>query len=102
LNNKSLAILSPLCLALYAAGAHAALEPFSFGASETLKHESNVGHQQDQFARTDWISNTEVKAAIDEALGRGKLGVDAGVNYNAYKRQDNLNSWGYHAGAQLD
>ena len=102
MNNKSLAILSPLCLALYAAGAHAALEPFSFGASETLKHESNVGHQQDQFARTDWISNTEVKAAIDEALGRGKLGVDAGVNYNAYKRQDNLNSWGYHAGAQLD
>ncbi|HEY8973193.1 MAG TPA: hypothetical protein VIN75_03180 [Burkholderiaceae bacterium] len=102
MNNKPLAILSPLCLALYAAGAQAALEPFSFNVSETVKHESNVAHQQNQYARADWISNSEIKAAIDEALGRGKLGVDAGANYNAYSRQDNLDSWGYHAGAQLD
>ena len=104
MNNKPLAILSPLCLALYAAGAQAALEPFSFDVSETLKHESNIAHQQDQFAHSDWISNSEVKAAIDEALGRGKLGVDAGVNYNRYEKHVDraLNAWGYHAGAQLD
>lgn len=102
MKNKPLAILSPLCLALYAAGAQAALEPFSFKASETIKHESNVAHQQDQYRHADWISNTEIQAAIDEALGRGKLGIDAGVNYNAYDKQHNLDAWGYHAGAQLD
>ena len=64
LNNKPLAILSPLCLALYATGAHAALEPFSFKASETIKHESNVNHAQDQSKRADWISNTELTAAL--------------------------------------
>jgi hypothetical protein len=95
-------MLSPLCLALYAAGAHAALEPFSFKASETIKHESNVNHEQDQFANSDWISNTELTAALDQALGRSKLAADAGVNYSAYKNQDKLNSWGYHAGAELD
>jgi hypothetical protein len=102
LNNKPLAILSPLCLALYAAGAHAALEPFSFKASETIKHESNVNHERDQFRNADWISNTELTAALDQALGRSKLAADAGVNYSAYKEQDNLNSWGYRAGAELD
>jgi hypothetical protein len=102
LNNKPLAILSPLCLALYAAGAHAALEPFSFKASETIKHESNVNHAQDQFKRADWISNTELTAALDQALGRSKLVADAGVNYSAYDHQDHLNSWGYRAGAELD
>jgi len=104
LNNRPLAILSPLCLALYAAGAKAALEPFSFNLSETVKHESNVAHQQDQFAHSDWISSSEFKAAIDEPLGRGKLGVDAGANYNRYGKDvdRNLNAWGYHGGAQLD
>jgi len=94
LKNKPLAILSPLCLALYAAGAHAALEPFSFKVSETIKHESNVNHVQDQFKRGDWISNTELTAALDQALGRSRLVADTGVNYNAYDHQDHLNSWG--------
>lgn len=102
LKNKPLAMLSPLCLALYAAGAHAALEPFSFKASETVKHESNINHAQDQFRSSDWISDTELTAALDEALGRSKLLADAGVNYSAFKNQGHLNSWGYHAGAELD
>jgi len=102
LKNKSLAILSPLCLALYAAGAHAELEPFSFKASETIKHESNVNHEPDQFRNADWISNTEFTAALDQALGRSKLLADAGANYSAYDKESSLDSWGYHAGAELD
>ena len=101
MKNKTLAILSPLCLALVAANAEAAIEPFTLGASETIKHESNVNHAQTG-ATSDWISSTEFTAALDEAVGRDKLVANAGVNYNAYKREHDINNWGYHAGAEFD
>jgi hypothetical protein len=103
LKNKSLAILSPLCLALAAANAEAAIEPFTLGASETVKHESNVNHASTG-AISDWISATEFTAALDQAVGRDKLVANAGVNYTAYRRHEDhdLNNWGYHAGAEFD
>jgi hypothetical protein len=101
MKNKPLAILSPICLCLCAAGASAAIEPFTLGASEAVKHETNPNHSPDG-GRSDWISTTEFTAALDQALGRDKLVADVAVNYNGYKQQHDLDAWGYRAGAQLD
>ncbi len=105
MNNKTLAALSPLCLCLVAMSARADLEPFSFEASEKIKHETNINHTSGapgQGRIADWISATEFSAALKEPLGRSTLQADAGVNYDAYKREHSLNSWGYHAGVELD
>ena len=101
MKNKSLAMLSPLCLGLVALSARAELEPFSFEASEKIKHETNVNHANDN-AHADWISATEFSAALNQQISRSKLQADAGVNYSAYKHDHSLNAWGYHAGAELD
>lgn len=99
-----LAMMSPLCLCLLASNARAALEPFTLGASEALRHESNINHGPDGAAIADWLSTTEFTAALDQAVGRSKLLADAGVNYNAYRRKENhpQDNFGYHAGAELD
>jgi hypothetical protein len=101
LKNKSLAMLSPLCLCLVAAGARAAIEPFTIDASESVKHETNISHSATN-AAADWVSTTSLKAGVDQPLGRDSFVADAGINYSAYKNQDHLDSWGYQAGAQLD
>lgn len=101
LKNKSLAMLSPLCLCLVAVGARAAIEPFTVDASESIKHETNISHAASGGA-SDWVSTTSLRAGVDQALGRNKFVADAGVNYNAYKNQSRIDSWGYQAGAQLD
>ncbi|MFL6697576.1 MAG: hypothetical protein ACJ8GJ_10450 [Vitreoscilla sp.] len=101
MKNKSLAILSPLCLCLFAGSAWAELEPFSFGASENLQHQSNLGHSPTN-ETADWISTTEFSAGINEPVGRDKLVASAAVNFNRYKRLHSLNSTGYQAGAEFD
>jgi hypothetical protein len=104
LKNKSLAILSPLCLCLVAGSARAELEPFSFGASETLAHQSNLDHTDS--AKTpdvsDWISTTELSAGLNEPVGRDKLLASAAVDFNRYKHSHALNSTGYQAAAEFD
>ncbi|HYP33921.1 MAG TPA: hypothetical protein VES00_18775 [Burkholderiaceae bacterium] len=102
MKNKPLAILSPICLCLHAAAVQAAIEPFTLGASEAVKHESNVTHTSDDARVADWISTTEFTAALDQALGRDQLVADAAVNYSGYKRQRSLDAWGYRAGIQLN
>jgi len=102
LKNNVLAMMSPLCLCLIAGNARAALEPFTLGASETLRHESNINHGPDGATIPDWLSTTEFTAALNEAVGRGKFLASAGVNYNAYKDEHRLDYWGYRAGAELD
>ncbi len=101
-NNKPLAILSPLCLCLFAASARAELEPFSFEASETVQHQSNFNHTDDAARTSDWISTTEFSAALNQPLGRDKLVASAGVNFNRYKRTHSLNATGYRAAAEFD
>jgi len=102
MKNKSVAMLSPLCLCLFAANAWADLEPYSFGASETVQHQSNINHSDDSIRVADWISTTEFNAALNQALGRDKLTASAAVDFNRYKRSHSLNSTGYQAGAQFD
>jgi len=102
LNTRILASLSPLCLCLLAGHARAALEPFSFGASETVQHQSNLYHTDDSTRRSDWISTTEFSAALDQALGRDKLLASAAVDLNRYKHAHSLNALGYRAAAEFD
>jgi len=101
---KPVAILSPMCLCLFAGTARADLEPFSFGASETVQHQSNLNHTDDgQVAPvSDWISTTEFSAALDQALGRDKLVAAAEVDFNRYKRTHGLDATGYKASAEFD
>ncbi len=100
--NKPLAMLSPLCLALIAGNACAALEPFTLGASENVQHHSNLNHTADGEEMSDRISTTEFNAALDQALGRDKLVASLAVDFNRYKRSHSLNSTGYQAAAEFD
>ena len=104
MKNKSLAMLSPVCLALFAGSARADLEPFSFGASENLQHQSNINHTDSAVAHnvSDWVSTTELNAAIDEPVGRDKLTANAAVDFNRYKRLHGIDSTGYHAATEFD
>jgi hypothetical protein len=104
LKNKPLAILSPLCLCLFAGSAWADLEPFSFGASETVQHQSNLNHTDSSKTRdvADWISTTQLSGAIDEPLGRDKLLLSGDVDFTHYKRSHSLDSTGYNAAGEFD
>lgn len=99
-----LAILSPMCLCMFAGAARADLEPFSVGASETLQHQSNLNHTDDaQIAPvSDWISTTEFNAALNQAIGRDKVVASAAVDFNRYRHTHGLNATGYHAAAEFD
>lgn len=104
MKNKTLAILSPLCLCLLASNARAALEPFTIAASESLQHHTNINHSADALATADWMSQTELSAAVDQALGRDKLVASAAVDFNHYgKTADKaLNATGYRAAGEFD
>ena len=104
MKNKSLATLSPLCLALFAGSAWADLEPFSFGASEQIQHQSNLGHTDSSKTPnvSDWNSTTTLSGAISEPVGRDKLLVTGDVDFDRYKRSHNLDSTGYNAAAEFD
>ena len=100
---KPLAMLSPLCLCLFAASAWADLEPFTLGASETLAHDSNVG-RTDSAKVADWYSTTELRGGVDQALGRDQLVGSAAVNYTGYRSDADrkLNYFGYQGALRLD
>ncbi len=102
MKKNHLAMLSPLCLGLLAGNARAALEPFSFGASENLQHQSNVAHSLDEQRTADWISITEFNAALNQALGRDALVATAAVDINRYKHTRELDATGYQGAARFD
>ncbi len=104
MNMKPLAMLSPLCLCLFAASARADLEPFTLGAGETVSHESNLNHTDDANRISDWYSLTELRAGVNQALGRDQLVGTAAVNYTDYHRtvDKDLDSIGYRGALRLD
>ena len=104
MKNKPLAMLSPLCLSLFAGSAWADLEPFSFGASETVRHESNIAHGDGVTSAElgDWVSTTTVNGALKEAIGRNELVASAAVDYSHYKRSPHLSGTGYTGAAEFD
>ena len=102
MKNKSLAMLSPLCLGLFAGSAWADLEPFSFGAAETVAHQSNLEHSADADRISDWTSTTAITAGLNQALGRDKLIASIEADLNRYKHSHFLNSTGYRGSAEFD
>ncbi len=99
---KPVASCSPLLLLLLSGVARAELEPFSFGASETIQHQSNLNHSDDQHRQADWLSTTELRAALDQAIGRDRLSASAAVNYTNYRNLGNRNALGYQAATAFD
>lgn len=101
MNRKPLATLSPLCLCLIAGSAWADLSPYSLGASETVQHQSNVLHD-DNDAHSDWLSTTELNAGVDQVLGREHLLGSAAVDLNRYRYLHSRDGVGYDGSLELD
>lgn len=99
---KTVATCSPMLLCLVAGAARADLEPFSFDASETIKHSSNILHTDNSDHKADWLSTTELKAALDQAIGRERLLGTASVNADRYASLSHRDSFGYTGSAELD
>ncbi len=104
MKNKPMAILSPLCLCLFAGSAWADLEPFTLGASETAEHQSNVNHTSTAETPNiaDWLFTTELNAGVNQALGRDALVASAAVDFNRYLHTHALDGTGYRAAAEFD
>lgn len=98
---KSTTACIPFALLLSSTAAHAGLEPFSFGASETVGHQSNINHS-DVDVVSDWYSTTEVNGALNEPVGRGALTGSAAVDLTRYRDYSPKNSTGYRAALGLD
>ncbi len=98
---KPAAAWLPLVLLLLSGAARADLEPFSFGAGESLKHESNIYHD-DTDHKSDWLSTTDLHAALDQAIGRDRLTANAAVNYTKYRTSSQRDALGYDGGVNLD
>lgn len=99
---KTVATCSPMLLCLVASAAHADLEPFAFDASETIQHQSNILHASDGTREGDWLSTTELKAALDQAIGRERLLGSASVDVDRYAKLTGRSSVGYAASGELD
>jgi hypothetical protein len=99
---KSVSAWWPLALFALSGAAHADLEPYSFGASETVQHQSNVGRTPDASRQADWLSTTELTAGVDQPLGRDRLSASASLDLNRYKNRGDLDANGYNALGQFD
>lgn len=102
MNIKSVAACSPLLLCFLCGVARADLEPFSFGASETVEHESNLNHTDDADRVSAWYSTTELRAALNQTIGRERLTSSAAVDYTGYRDLPDRNSFGYRGAVGLD
>lgn len=99
---KSVSPWWPLCLLALSGAAHADLEPFSVGASETLEHQSNVNRTPDAQRQADWLSTTEFNAALDQTIGRERLRGSAAFDISRYKHLHNLDANGYSVAGSVD
>jgi len=103
MNMQVVARRSPMLLLLVVGAARAAgLEPFSFDASETIRHQSNILHAESSDHKADWMSTTELSAAVDQTIGREKILGSASVNADRYDSLHQRNSNGYSGRAELD
>lgn len=102
MKTKIVARLAPVFLGLVAGTARADLEPFSFSASEQVQHQSNVNRGSGTAPQGNWLSTTELRAALDQAIGRDRLTGSAAVNYNKYRYNINPDTVGYTAAVGLD
>jgi hypothetical protein len=99
---KPVAACSPLLLLVAAGAARADLEPFSFGASETISHDSNVNHTSDADRTASWLTTTELRAGLNQAIGRDQLKANLAADYSTYSKVQDRNSFGYQGLAEFD
>jgi hypothetical protein len=102
MKSKSAASLSPLLLILLSGAARADLEPFSVGASETVSHDNNINHSEDADRVSAWMSTTEIRAALDEPVGRNQLTASAAANYTTYNHVEGRDNFGYRAATRFN
>jgi hypothetical protein len=76
-------------------------QPFSFGVSQTLTHESNL-FRAEHDEEADWTSTTALNFALDQPIGRQRLKGSAALQMNRYREHDELNNTGHDLGLQLD
>lgn len=76
-------------------------QPFSFGLSQTLTHESNL-FRDSANEEEDWNSVTALNFALDQPIGRQRLHGNAALQMNRYRDHDELNNTGHDLGLQLD
>jgi hypothetical protein len=76
-------------------------QPFSFGLSQTLTHESNLFRDSSD-EEEDWTSITALNFALDQPIGRQRLHGNAMLQMNRYREHDELNNTGHELGLQLD
>jgi len=76
-------------------------QPFSFGISQTLTHDSNLFRASDH-EEEDWTSVTALNFALDQPIGRQRLHGNAALQMNRYSEHDELNNMGHELGLQLD
>lgn len=76
-------------------------QPFSFGISQTLTHESNL-FRAERDEETDWTSVTALNFALDQPIGRQRLKGTGALQMNRYREHDELNNTGHQLGLQLD
>lgn len=76
-------------------------QPFSFGISQTLTHESNLFRDETD-EEEDWTSTTALNFALDQPIGRQRLKGTAALQANRYRDHDELNNTGHQLGLQLD
>jgi hypothetical protein len=76
-------------------------QPFSFGVSQTLTHESNLFRDESD-EEEDWTSTTALNFALDQPIGRQRLKGTAALQANRYRDHDELNNTGHQLGLQLD
>ena len=99
---KPLAAWSPLLILLASGAARAELEPFSFGAGETISHDDNLNHSVDGARTATWLTVTELRAALDQVIGRDRLTASVAADYNTYSAAKERNSFGYRAATAFD
>jgi len=99
---KSLSPWLALGLVVLSGSARADLEPFSFGASEAIKHDDNVTRGPSSEREGDWISTTEISAALDQALGRQRLTANGAFDVNRYKDLHRLDANTYSLAGALN
>jgi hypothetical protein len=102
MKNKFVKSYLPVALLLSTGAAHADLAPYSFGASETIQHDSNVYRSTDSQRNSDWISVTELRAALDQAIGRDRLEASATVDFNRYKHLTSSDATAYLLAGAFD
>jgi hypothetical protein len=102
MNFKSVSPWWALCLVALSGAAHADLEPFTLGASESIQHQSNVNRAPEAERVSDWISVTEFDAALDQTIGRQRLTASGTFDVNRYKKEHSLDANAYSVAGALN